>query len=80
MRGRMRPVRAARGALGALAALAVFSAAGAAARAQSGANALPPAPRSTDRPPVVLHYAVAFLLAGGVVVLSIMPSKRGHQD
>jgi hypothetical protein len=67
-------------ALAAVVALVMASAAGSAARAQSGANALPPAPRTTDRPPVVLHYAVAFLLAGGVVALSIMPSKRGHQD
>lgn len=49
------------------------------ARAQESA-ALPPAPQPVDKPPLALYIVIVLVLAFASVLLSIMPSKRGHQD
>lgn len=40
----------------------------------------PPAPANVGEPSVMGPYAVFLLVAAGVLVLSIMPSQRTHQD
>jgi hypothetical protein len=40
----------------------------------------PPAPANVGNPSVMGPYAVFLLVAAGVLVLSIMPSQRTHQD
>jgi hypothetical protein len=42
--------------------------------------AAPPTPALRRSSPVWLGYAVMFLLALVVLAISLMPSKRGHQD
>ena len=42
--------------------------------------ALPPAPVPVEKPPLALYIVIVLILAFGSVMLSIMPSKRGHQD
>ncbi len=51
-------------------------------QAQSGNRSVarPPSPERPDNPPVWLFYIVAAGLTGGAVAVSILPSKRGHQD
>ena len=44
------------------------------------AAAAPPPPGLRRSSPVWLGYAVMFLLALVVLAISLMPSKRGHQD
>jgi hypothetical protein len=51
----------------------------ASAVAQTAAGG-PPLPRGADKPPVWIYYLVILVLAGLTVVVSIMPSKRGHLD
>jgi hypothetical protein len=46
------------------------------ALAQSAA----PSPKLQKVPPVWLGYLVMFLLLAVVLAISLMPSKRGHQD
>jgi hypothetical protein len=40
----------------------------------------PPQPALSKTPPVWLGYLVMFVLLGVVLAVSLMPSKRGHQD
>jgi hypothetical protein len=42
--------------------------------------ARPPAPMTADKPPIIRTYLVAALLGGGILLASLIPSKRGHQD
>lgn len=63
---------------GALAMLAALVPA-AIVRAQESA-ALPPAPLPVQKPPLALYIIIVLFLAFASVMLSIMPSKRGHQD
>lgn len=46
--------------------------------AQTGSR--PPAPNKPASPPRWLYYLVVVALGGATIGLSIMPSKRGHQD
>jgi len=43
-------------------------------------SALPPAPAPVGKPPLALYIVLTLFLAFASVLLSIMPSKRGHQD
>lgn len=42
--------------------------------------AAPPQPALRKSAPVWLGYLVMFVLLLGVVLVSLLPSKRGHQD
>ena len=44
------------------------------------AQAAPPQPGLTRTIPVWIGYAVLFILLGALISVSLMPSKRGHQD
>ncbi len=48
--------------------------------AQMLPESAPPEVRFRNPPPVWVGYLVMFLLAAVVVTLSLMPSKRSHQD
>jgi heme exporter protein D len=39
-----------------------------------------PQPRLTRSPPVWLGYLITVVLLAVVMAVSLMPSKRGHQD
>ncbi len=60
-----------------LAALCLVLGAGAAALAQ---QAGPPAPKAADDPPAILYNGVLILLLLATLGVSLLPSKRGHQD
>ncbi len=40
----------------------------------------PPVPKQADTPQVWLYYLVIAVLLGLTIVVSIIPSKRGHLD
>jgi hypothetical protein len=40
----------------------------------------PPQPSLSSVPPVWLGYLIMFVLLAVVLAVSLMPSKRGHQD
>jgi hypothetical protein len=40
----------------------------------------PPQPSLSGSPPVWLGYLIMFVLLAVVLAVSLMPSKRGHQD
>lgn len=42
--------------------------------------AAPPAPELNRNEPVWVGYAFMFLLTAAVIAISLMPSKRSHQD
>ena len=44
------------------------------------AQTAPPQPSLKRSPPVWIGYLVMFVLAVLVVAVSLLPSKRGHQD
>lgn len=74
-----RPAAAALIALGVLAALP----AGAAAQGAQDDPLLdlrPPRPKPASRAPIAQSLATAVVLAGAVVFVGVMPTKRGHQD
>jgi hypothetical protein len=54
--------------------------AAAAPAAPAGAAGAPQTPGLSGGPPVWLGFAVMFLLTAVVVAISLMPSKRSHQD
>lgn len=51
----------------------------ASALAQDG-PARPPAPLPVENPPLALYYILMLALVVGSLLLSIMPSKRGHHQ
>ncbi len=40
----------------------------------------PPKPKPANRAPIAQSLATAAVLAGAVVFVGVMPTKRGHQD
>ena len=40
----------------------------------------PPTPKAADKPPTPLYYAVLAALTAATLMVSIIPSKRGHKD
>jgi hypothetical protein len=50
------------------------------AAAPAGAPGAPPMPGLDRGQPVWLGFAVMFVLAALVIAVSLMPSKRSHQD
>ena len=40
----------------------------------------PPRPKPANRAPIAQSLATAVVLAGAVVFVGVMPTKRGHQD
>lgn len=60
--------------------VALAGLAGPVAAQQIEARTRPPAPNQADTPPILLTYLAAVVLGGAVVVASLIPSKRGHQD
>jgi hypothetical protein len=42
--------------------------------------AIPPTPNIRKGPAAWMGFGLMFLFFAGVVLVSIMPSKRGHQD
>jgi len=42
--------------------------------------AAPPSPTTPDNPPLWIYYLLLLVLVAGSIMISIMPSKRGHQD
>ena len=63
-----------------IAALAASLLPAALAVAQPEGPAAPPTPVTPDMPPAWIYYMLVILLAAAGVMISIMPSKRGHQD
>jgi len=47
---------------------------------EASASVRPPLPGQVDGPPLWLYYLILIALTGATVVLSILPSKRSHQD
>lgn len=43
-------------------------------------RAVPPSPKRSDDAPVLWNYLFAVVLGGAVMVATMIPSKRGHQD
>ncbi len=43
-------------------------------------NATPPAPTLTRSQPAWLGFFIMFILVAAVLAVSLMPSKRSHQD
>lgn len=42
---------------------------------------VPPKPKTVEKSPTILqNIGVGILLAGGVLAVALIPSKRGHQD
>lgn len=60
-----------------LAAWGLSLAVGGAALAQ---QAGPPTPKGADDPPAILYNGVLILLLLATLGVSLLPSKRGHQD
>lgn len=53
------------------------------ANAQPKKNADPPVPPQTNKiedPGIIVPYLLAFALIGGIVGITAIPAKRGHQD
>ncbi|MHC4416473.1 MAG: hypothetical protein ACYS0G_14465 [Planctomycetota bacterium] len=50
------------------------------APAVAAAQEAVPQPRLTRSPPVWLGYLITVVLLAVVMAVSLMPSKRGHQD
>lgn len=48
--------------------------------AEAAAAVRPPTPQQVDSPPLWLYYLILIVLTGATVALSILPSKRSHQD
>ncbi|MBL0922118.1 MAG: hypothetical protein IBJ10_08325 [Phycisphaerales bacterium] len=44
------------------------------------AQATPPVPAAPESPPIFVYYGVMAVLLIATFVISVMPSKRGHQD
>lgn len=67
-----------------LAALTLAGAASLTANAQPAKkNVDPPVPPTTSKiedPGIILPYLLAFALIGGIVGITAIPAKRGHQD
>lgn len=40
----------------------------------------PPVPKQAAKPPALMNILVAGAIIGGVLVVSLLNSKRGHQD
>jgi hypothetical protein len=40
----------------------------------------PPTPKKADNPPLLWSYFVLIILLTAVMVATMIPSKRGHQD
>ena len=74
-----RPAAAALIALGVLAALPA-SAAAQGAQDDPLLDLRPPRPKPANRAPIAQSLATAVVLAGAVVFVGVMPTKRGHQD
>lgn len=53
---------------------------GAEAWARQTPTTPPPAPKNTDSPSFVLTYVIIGALVVATVMVSVMPSKRGHKD
>ncbi|MCH7960811.1 MAG: hypothetical protein IIC49_00615 [Planctomycetes bacterium] len=66
-------------ALGVLAALPA-SAAAQGAQDDPLLDLRPPRPKPASRAPIAQSLATAVVLAGAVVFVGVMPTKRGHQD
>ena len=69
----------------ALIALGVLAALPESAAAQGAQNdplldLRPPRPQPASRAPIAQSLATAVVLAGAVVFVGVMPTKRGHQD
>lgn len=69
----------------ALIALGVLAALPESAAAQGAQNnplqdLRPPRPKPANRAPIAQSLATAVVLAGAVVFVGVMPTKRGHQD
>jgi uncharacterized membrane protein YdjX (TVP38/TMEM64 family) len=64
----------------ALAAVTAFAGVMAVTVATLAQDAAPPQPTLNRYPAVVWGYLAIFVLLGLVVGVSILPSKRGHQD
>lgn len=47
---------------------------------QTLAQATPPVPTTAESPPIYLYYGVMAVLLIATFLISVMPSKRGHQD
>ena len=47
---------------------------------QAGGSAQPPPPAAPANPPLWVYFLLMMALTAGTVFISIMPSKRGHQD
>lgn len=43
-------------------------------------RARPPSPPEAETPPIWIYYLVFAALIGATVFVSLLPSKRGHQD
>lgn len=44
------------------------------------AQSTPPVPTASDSPPIFIYYGVLAVLLVATFLISVMPSKRGHQD
>ncbi len=75
-----RPAAAALIALGVLAMLPATVAAQGAAQDDPLLDLRPPKPKPANRAPIAQSLATAVVLAGAVVFVGVMPTKRGHQD
>lgn len=40
----------------------------------------PPTPKQVDNPSTWLYYLIIAVLLGATIVVSVLPSKRGHLD
>ena len=67
-------------ALGVLAALPARAATRGAAQDDPLLDLRPPRPKPASRAPIAQSLATAVVLAGAVVFVGVMPTKRGHQD
>jgi len=52
----------------------------AAASAMAAQTGVPPDPSLRKGPAAWMGFGMMFILFGAVVAISLMPSKRGHQD
>ncbi len=60
--------------------LATFLCSTIALEAIAAAAAIPPTPNIRKGPAPWMGFGLMFLFFAGVILVSIMPSKRGHQD
>lgn len=75
-----RPAAVALIALGVLATLPARAATRGAAQDDPLLDLRPPRPKPANRAPIAQSLATAVVLAGAVVFVGVMPTKRGHQD